>query len=149
MLRINTKTAIISLFAAALTLGAIAQEKNGKGEHPRPTNLKVLSKKISNDSLSRLMREYSVSLGVRCNFCHAASGTDKGRLDFASDDNKHKLIARDMMRMTERINRKYFDDDDEWGKEGKHHRLAVTCFTCHNGHKEPVAFVMPPAEEKH
>jgi hypothetical protein len=147
MLQIRPRPIVICLLAAGLTLAAVAQEKTGGREERRPTNLKVLSKHISNDSLGRLMREYSFSLGVRCGFCHAASATDKDKLDFASDEKKHKEIARDMMRMTRRINRKYFDE--ERGGEAGHQRLMVTCFTCHHGHAEPEAFVMPPAGGKH
>ena len=49
-------------------------------------------------------------------------------MDFASDENKHKHISRDMMRMTNRINKQYFKEVKERG---------VRCFTCHRGEKEP------------
>ncbi len=44
------------------------------------------------------------------------------KLDFASDENEHKLIARDMMRMTMKINKKYFRNEKQ---------DAITCYTCH------------------
>ena len=91
-----------------------------------------------------LMKEYSVSLGVRCNFCHAKATDGKDHLDFASDNNKHKDIARYMMKMTAAINEKYFKE--EKGKK-EHTALMVRCFTCHHGNKEPEAFVMPPEED--
>ena len=106
MANTSAKSVIIFLMAAGITIAAFAQDKEKKREERRPTNLTVLPKDISHDSLINLMKEYSVSLGVRCNFCHAPSGTEGGHLDFASDDNKHKKVARYMMRMTAGINSK-------------------------------------------
>ena len=91
-------------------------------------NLKVLDKNISDDDLEIVMKEFKTALGVKCNFCHAKSKTDSTKTDFASDDNKHKHVAREMIRMTNRINKKYFKDMSEGG---------VKCFTCHQGEKEP------------
>lgn len=91
-------------------------------------NLKVLDKNISDDDLEIVMKEFKTALGVKCNFCHAKSKTDSTKMDFASDDNKHKHVAREMMQMTNRINKKFFKDMSEGG---------VKCFTCHQGEKEP------------
>ncbi|HUQ65223.1 MAG TPA: c-type cytochrome [Flavitalea sp.] len=101
-------------------------------DDPKFKNLKVLDKNISRDDLTIIMKQFKTALGVKCNFCHAASKTDSTKLDFASDENKHKNIARGMMRMTKRINKKYFKQAGN-----------VTCFTCHNGQKEPKE---PPKE---
>ena len=47
-------------------------------------NLKVLPKDITDEALDSVMGEFSISLGVRCNFCHARkSDTTKRGLDFA------------------------------------------------------------------
>ena len=97
-------------------------------DEPKFKNLKVLDKNISNDELEIIMKQFKTALGVKCSFCHIESKTDPKKLDFASDDKEHKDIARGMMRMTKRINRKYFKDD----KEGK-----ITCYSCHNGAEEP------------
>jgi len=91
-------------------------------------NLKVLSKKTTHDEMEVIMKSYSRSLGVKCNFCHAAAA-DGEHLDFASDANKHKDEARSMMKMTARINKKFFGGMPN----------AVTCNTCHNGHEEPAS----------
>ena len=88
-------------------------------------NLKVLSKKTTHDEMEVIMKGYARSLGVKCNFCHAPSA-DGQHLDFASDANEHKNVARKMMKMVARINKKYFDMPN-----------SVTCYTCHNGHEEP------------
>lgn len=93
-------------------------------------NLKVLPKDISHEELENVMRGFKNALGVKCSFCHDPRKDDPKKLDFAGDDNKHKAIARDMMRMTARINKKYF-------RENGHETLKVTCFTCHNGNEEP------------
>ncbi|ATL46983.1 c-type cytochrome [Chitinophaga caeni] len=111
---------------ATVTLCSLAiplQEHNEK-----PKNLKVLPKKIDPKELISIMRGFNASLGVKCNFCHAKSADDPKKMDFASDANKHKGIARGMMKMTTKINKKFFG-----GAEAR----EVTCYTCHKGHKEP------------
>ncbi len=144
MFHFSKKSAITLLLAAGIGVAAWAQDKKEKREERRPTNLKVLSKDISHDSLIYLMKEYSVSLGVSCGFCHDKSATDERRLDFAGDDNGHKKVARYMMKMTADINRKYFAEENHEAKQ-----LMVSCYTCHHGKKEPEAFVMPKEEERH
>jgi hypothetical protein len=97
-------------------------------------NLKVLPKNTTKEQMDVVMKHFNASLGVKCNFCHVYNQEAKA-MDFASDSNKHKGIARDMMKMTQKINKKYF----EW--EGSYtalkDKLEVTCHTCHNGKKEP------------
>lgn len=146
MPQFSKKPILLLLLAGGLTIAAVAQDNDKKAEARRAENLKVLPKNISHDSLISIMKVYSFSLGVKCNFCHTKSATEKDHLDFASDDNKHKHIARDMMRMTAKINKKYFGSHDE---AEEHTTLAVSCFTCHRGHDEPQALVMPKEEGKH
>ena len=99
-------------------------------DEPKFKNLKVLSKNTTHDEMDSIMKSFKVALGVKCSFCHSQRKDDPKKLDFASDDNEHKLIARDMMRMTTRINKKYFKNQEV---------DAVTCYTCHQGKKEPVS----------
>lgn len=127
---------------AVVSFATFAEKK--KTPMPRPTNLTVLPQDISHDSLIYLMKEYSVSLGVKCGFCHVRSQVDSTRLDFASDANKHKNMARHMMKMTAEINSQYFQEENH-GAQGA---LMVSCFTCHNGNKEPKEFVMPAEDDK-
>lgn len=94
-------------------------------------NLKVLPMNISEHALDSIMDLYSTGLGVDCEFCH----TDKG---FDSDDNKHKLIAREMMMMTDSINHVFFP-------EGRGTNQAITCYSCHHGNPSPERF---KAEQK-
>ena len=88
-------------------------------------NVQVL-KGASRDQLNWAMGFVSQSLGVRCDYCHVVKAND---FQFALDDKKEKLKARDMMRMVKGINDQNFDG---------HQR--VTCATCHNGRTQPRAF---------
>lgn len=98
-------------------------------------NLKVLPKDISEEELDSLMGMFSISLGVRCNFCHAANAdTSKHRLDFASDSKEMKNTARKMISMTAYLNKNFFNDEHSNKKENIH---KVICYTCHRGTKEP------------
>lgn len=99
-----------------------------------PTNLKVLPKDIDMESLKVIMKSFNSSLGVKCGFCHAPTADGKD-LDFASDDNKHKEIARGMMIMTNEINQKYFALHPQDGMVNQ-----IGCMTCHNGQKEPYSY---------
>jgi len=97
-------------------------------------NLKVLPKNISKEDLDKVMDGFKTSLGVKCNFCHAPSETQKGKLDFASDAKPEKATARKMMLMTAKINKKFFHVDDV---KNTNAMLPVSCITCHNGNEHP------------
>ncbi|SEN50072.1 Photosynthetic reaction center cytochrome C subunit [bacterium A37T11] len=128
----------ITIFSALLgmvvMLSAFMTRQVMVQPHPehKATNLKVLPKDISHDDLHKIMDDFKVALGVKCNFCHAPSKLDSTKLDFASDELHHKEIARDMMRMTAKINKKYFNHPDKNGSI-----KAISCVTCHNGEKHP------------
>jgi len=105
-------------------------------EPPKPKNLKVLPKNISHDDLEKVMDGFKAALGVRCDFCHAKLQSDSTghKLDFASDEKPEKNIARKMMRMTEKINKKFFSyNKNEQGITVP----AVECMTCHRGNPHP------------
>lgn len=95
-----------------------------------PKNLKVLPKDIDPESLKEIMQSFNSALGVKCGFCHVPSADGQG-LDFASDENKHKEIARGMIVMTKEINEKYFAAYPHDGMINQ-----ISCMTCHNGQKE-------------
>jgi hypothetical protein len=107
-------------------------------------NLKVLPKDITKPQMDSVMKSFTVALNVKCNFCHVkVEGSDAW--DFPSDANKHKLVAREMYKMTTKINKKYFEytgDSDDLALQ------MVTCYTCHNGKKEPMALPVPVVAEK-
>jgi len=80
------------------------------------------------------MRNFAGDLGVRCQFCHVGEeGLPLERFDFAKDEKRTKLVARQMMRMVEEINRRV---DTLPGRTGT--ALQVTCRTCHRGVSRPV-----------
>ena len=97
-------------------------------------NLQVLPKDISEKKLDSIMKEYSISLGVRCGFCHARNAdTTNKHLDFASDAKDEKKAARHMMKMTAYLNENYFN----WMNSTKPDTIhSVICYTCHRGSNE-------------
>lgn len=97
-------------------------------------NLKVLPKDISKDELDSVMDGFKVALGVKCGFCHAPRKDDPKRLDFASDAKEEKETARMMMKMTAKLNKKYFHVKDANVPNAV---LAVNCITCHRGNTDP------------
>jgi hypothetical protein len=105
-------------------------------------NLKVLPKDITKKQLDSVMNHFTASLNVKCGFCHIQNKTTQ-QWDHASDENKHKLVAREMMVMTNEINDKYFDLTGV--KRDLNTQLMVTCFTCHNSNKQPET--IPPAPQ--
>jgi cytochrome c553 len=132
MKKINKLGAIASVFAIAIALSAFSFQQEKPKEEPKPTNLKVLPKNISHDELISTMKEFNVALGVKCGFCHAPSTEDPKKRDFASDDNHKKEIGRAMIKMTQKINKKYFNRS--WDSSPA---KAISCKTCHGGKEEP------------
>lgn len=124
--------AIASVFAIVIALSAFNFHREKPQEEPRPTNLKVLPKNISHDELIATMKEFNVALGVKCGFCHAPSKEDPKKMDFASDENQKKEIGRAMIKMTLKINKKYFNRS--WDSSPA---KAISCKTCHGGKEEP------------
>lgn len=117
---------ILSLTMTVILCGAfIPQEQEFK-------NLKVLPKNITHDELEKVMDGFKLALGVKCNFCHAPKKDEPRKMDFPSDDNPHKDIARKMIRMTAKINKKYFKRVDHDGAI-----INISCVSCHNGKENP------------
>jgi photosynthetic reaction center cytochrome c subunit len=94
-------------------------------------NIQVL-KGVPAEQVFPTMQFITASLGVECEFCHVEKAFDK-------DDKKPKQTARKMMEMMFAINKDNFEG----------HR-AVTCYSCHRGHADPVAIpaVMTAEEEQ-
>lgn len=103
---------------------------------PGYKNLQILPKNITERQMDSVMNHFSESLNVGCDFCHVKATTFPGEeWDWASDKNKHKLVARNMMTMTNKLNDEYFPYSGK--AENLSSILTVTCYTCHNGSKEP------------
>jgi hypothetical protein len=96
-------------------------------------NLKVLPKNISHDDLDKIMDEWKDALGVKCGFCHAPQKDNPRKMDYASDDKPEKNAAREMFKMTGRINKKFFN----YKKTAENPVPPVSCMTCHHGKAHP------------
>ena len=131
-MRFNRKLIIITSLAGVVSLCVAATGRDTGDSHF--TNLRVLPQHISSKELSGIMvDEFNDGLGVGCNFCHAEE-KDSHRLDYASDAKPEKEMARSMMRMTMRINKRFFNQ--------KHPMIGdsiqvITCTTCHRGEARP------------
>jgi hypothetical protein len=80
------------------------------------------------------MRNFAGDLGVRCQFCHIGrEGQPLEQFDFASDEKRNKIVARQMMRMVAEVNRR-LDTIPERGRPN----VIATCATCHRGVSRPV-----------
>ena len=85
-------------------------------------NQKILSFETKKEIMDYMKKEIAPSLGVKCSFCHNVR-------DFASDENKHKEITRQMLTMTNSINKNTMNP------------LAyepINCWTCHQGNTDPL-----------
>ena len=96
-------------------------------------NLQVLPKNITADSLDKIMDRFSADLGVNCKYCHVRD-KKADTLIFDADDKSEKQIARNMMRMTMDINKKYFQFNETVTADQVQ---PVTCYTCHKGQPMP------------
>lgn len=121
---------------------AISYAFTKKSADPGWKNLKILPKNITQHQMDSVMDHYSVALNVECKFCHVkVKGSEEW--DYASDSNKHKLVAREMMTMTNKLNDQYFPYGGK--AEDMATDLTVTCYTCHQGRKHPL---VKPREQK-
>lgn len=137
--------------APAAPHGPAMQGGHPMHNFPAPTNLQVLPKNITGRELIETMENWSGSLGVHCNFCHAAEPNGVGpngrpRLNFPDDSKPEKQIARVMYTMTQQINKNYIAKAMDLDKDGM--GTPVTCGTCHRGHQMPEEFVVQ-REEHH
>ncbi|MGC1105960.1 MAG: c-type cytochrome [Candidatus Acidiferrales bacterium] len=129
-----TVLAAAATLALAIGLGAQAQQSQPASAAPGEKtaaqqfkNIQVL-KDIPASQLLPGMRYITTALGVECNYCHVEG-------NFPSDDKQPKQTARRMMTMLFAIN------DNNFGG-----RPEVSCFTCHQGHHEPMGAPALPAE---
>jgi hypothetical protein len=127
------RTILVSLAFVGLIAFSCAVTNQGSA-NSQYKNLKVLPKDITKEQMDSVMQHYTTSLNVRCNFCHVRN-EEKKEWDWASDANKHKLIARQMETMTRDINKRNFNHTG--GAITLSSQLAVTCYTCHHGATDP------------
>ncbi len=102
-------------------------------------NLKVIPKNIDEAQVERIMHKMSHDLGVTCSHCHPNTkpGIFPQRVDFISDEIPAKNIARKMMLMTDKLNKKYFNYINRYDYDAIINKSIVTCNTCHRGLEKP------------
>ena len=105
----------------------------------RYKNLKVLPKNTTKNQMDSIMNHFARSLGFRCNNCHVRANDAQKTWDFANDSLENKRTARQMFKMTARLNKKNFKDEVK--KKGM---PLVTCYSCHNGKEHPATIPPPP-----
>ena len=127
--------ASLALSAAAWMGGTwMAHAQDGESA-AAPTNLQVLPASTSRGGVRSLMKQYERELGVSCSYCHVED-RDSGFIDYASDDNPRKHIARLMIAMLKDINDKHLI---QLGGDRRYSQ-AVTCGSCHQGRTSPRVF---------
>ncbi len=139
MISLPRKTVFVS---AALVLLVLISVAFSAPPDRKFKNLKVLPKNISEKGSDSVMHIFTRGLGVRCDFCHAATADKK--LDFVSDSKPEKNIARKMIKMNRKINKKYFD----YAKDDQGNAVqALSCYSCHHGEARP-AKNPPPRQQQ-
>ena len=119
-----------------LLLVALAVQAPGHWPPDSLINVKVIPKNTPVMQVVGMMRNFAGALGVRCPYCHVGQeGQPLSSFDFAKDEKRTKLTARQMMRMVEDINRRV-DTLPEHAQMTSH--VEVTCQTCHRGVSRPM-----------
>ncbi len=116
---------IVTLACLVLVVSGDNQPWSQDTEQPSfAKNLQVLNNDFeTKEELYAYMQNLSKSLGVKCNFCHdVPSGFHVDNPDL------HKEEARKFMKMVKGLNDGFFKEYED----------KVTCFTCHQGRKNPV-----------
>jgi hypothetical protein len=121
---------IVLVVIVSIVVMGIAASRPPQNTHK---NLKVLPKNISHDDLDKIMDGWKDALGVKCNFCHASQKDNPRKMDFPSDEKAEKNTAREMFKMTGRINKKFF----KWKFTPENPTPPVSCVTCHHGSPHP------------
>jgi len=133
------KMIVLVSLSALLIISTTASRPPEEEEHY--TNLKVLPKNTSEEEMERIMYAFDRGLGVNCVYCHVnKKNVFPPRADFASDEKPAKRIAREMLRMSIKINKKYFDAKNSL--EAIRYP-KVWCKTCHRGFPIPSVMKHP------
>ncbi len=134
----------INLLLTLTVAGALISQ-SFKIQQPKPKklmNIKVFPSTATFDEVDHAMDQFKVDLGVKCNYCHAPEKDNPRKMDMPSDANPNKDIARDMIRMTEEMNKKYIATIKHTESDTSKLQL-VTCNTCHRGAPKPFAKPLP------
>ncbi len=117
----------IILGGVLITLGAYTK--------PNGENIDGMTQQHGRRRLDSIMTEWSVSLGVKCSYCHARhADTNQPGLNYDSEKKPEKRTARNMYRMTSYLNANYFNFANSTEPDTIH---VVICYTCHRGRPKP------------
>lgn len=125
------KLLTLSALLVFVLMGFVASET----ADPVYKNLKVLPKDLNKQQLDKLMDEFKDALGVKCSFCHVHQKDNPREWDFASDEKPEKTVARKMIAMSNKINKKFFHGKSKYGDDNA--MMEVRCQTCHHGTPHP------------
>src|SRR5258705_920785 len=125
------KLLTLSALLAFVLMGFVAS----KTADPVYTNLKVLPKGLNKQQLDKIMDEFKDALGVKCSFCHVHKKDNPREWDFPSDEKPEKTVARKMITMANKINKKFFHGKSKYGDDNA--LMEVRCVTCHHGTAHP------------
>ena len=124
----------LAILTSLMIAPALAAQTPHKFPPDSLVNVKVIPRETPVLQVIGTMRNFTGYLGVRCPFCHVGEeGRPLAEFDFPNDQKRTKLVARQMMRMVEEINRRL---DTIPGRTAP--GLLVTCGTCHRGVSRPV-----------
>ena len=96
-------------------------------------NVQVLPFKTEKEITRYMKKQVAKSLGVKCAFCHDIK-------DKSKDDNPHKLVAREMMKMLAEVNENMTSITElaqKSGLENWEKTPIVECWSCHRGQTIP------------
>ncbi len=129
-----TRVIIFFLFGMLLISNPSISGKTSKSGKSQNSTLQLLGH-LSKKELKATMKFYSKSLGQKCSFCHVKDKSvdlnDSITNPKIRKRLKHKEIARQMIRMTQEINKKYLS----WNHSGGRKADQVNCMLCHRGNK--------------
>ena len=126
--------AALLAIATASTASTLHAQAPGKWPPDSLINVQVFAKNTPVVQVWGNMRNVAFGLGVTCTFCHVGrEDAPLEQIDFASDEKRNKLVARQMMRMMQEANRR-IDSIPARATPA----VSVTCATCHRGVSRPV-----------
>lgn len=126
----------IAVAALALPLIASMVDAQAPGKWPPDSlvNVQVIAKTTPVVQVWGTMRNIAFGLGVQCTFCHVGpDNAPLAQIDFASDQKRNKLVARQMMRLVQDVNRRL---DTIPARATP--TVVVGCVTCHRGVSRPI-----------
>jgi hypothetical protein len=134
----------LNLLLALTIVGALVTQSFNLQQQPKKLkNIKAFPATATYEEVDHAMDQFKVDLGVKCNYCHAPLKDNPRKMDMPSDENPRKDIARQMIRMTDDMNKKYIATIKHTEQDTSKIQM-VTCATCHRGVPKPFGKPLPP-----